>query len=113
MLERNLPGFEFAPINIRERAQILDQVINAARSPLLDGNEVAEPARLYINYREQVLAEAILRNNGVETQGLLGRKANADLRQVLRQYGDQLAGKYPEFQRVYTRVFYDEVDVLQ
>jgi len=111
MLEDKLPGFEFAPINIRERAQIIDQVINAARSPLLDGNEVAEPARLYIDYREQVLAEAILRNNGVEKQGMLGRTSNADLRRVLRQYGDQLASKYPEFQRVWTRVFYDEVDV--
>ena len=111
LLEDQLPGFEFAPLNIRERAQIIDQVINAAYSPLMDENPVAIPARMYIDYREQVLAEAKERNNGVEAT--LARKDFADLRRVLREWGDQLVGKYPEFERLYSRVFFDEVDALQ
>jgi hypothetical protein len=111
LLEDQLPGFEFEPLNIRERAQILDQVINAARSELMDKNLVAIPARMYIDYRDQVIAEATDRNNGIEPS--LKGKNYADLRRVLREWGDQLVGKYPEFERLYSRVFFDEVDALQ
>jgi hypothetical protein len=112
-LEEELPGFEFAPINIRERPQILEQVIQAATSDLLADNPVAQGASLYIKYREEVLSEAIRRNNGVERTGMLTRKENADLRRVLREYADQVMARYPEFQRLYSRVFFDEVDAVQ
>ena len=110
LLKQNLPGYEFQPLNVRRDPQILDRVIRAAQSPLMDGNRVAIPARLYIEYRNEVLAEARDRNNNITPS--LGAKKYADLRRILRQYGDQLVGRYPEFERLYSRVFFEEVDAL-
>ena len=111
-LEKQLPGFRFAPLNIEEREQTLNQLIEASRmSPGLESNDIAKAIRLYADYRDQATQEAIIRNNGVDTGSLLTRAANADLRQWLRQVGDAIIGRTPEFERVWTRVFFDEVDI--
>jgi hypothetical protein len=106
-----LPGFAISPINIREQAQIMLQIENATSDPDLDGNPVAEASRVYFRYRQQAIDEAMRRSGGVFTEGLLSRKDNADLRQWLRKTGDVLMTQYPEFQRLYARVLFDEVDL--
>ena len=111
-LENCLPGFKYQPLNINERQQILAQIIDASENaPSLQGNAVARSVRTYNGYREQALAVAIQRNDGVDTGSLLTRKENADLRQWLRKVGDTLTSRpNSQFERVWTRVFFDEVD---
>jgi hypothetical protein len=111
-LENRLPGFKYQPLNINERQQILAQIIDASENaPSLQGNAVARSVRTYNGYREQALAVAIQRNDGVDTGSLLTRKENADLRQWLRKVGDTLTSRpNSQFERVWTRVFFDEVD---
>jgi hypothetical protein len=87
------------------------QIENATSDPDLDGNPVAEASRVYFRYRQQAIDEAMRRSGGVFTEGLLSRKDNADLRQWLRKTGDVLMTQYPEFQRLYARVLFDEVDL--
>ena len=112
-LEEQLPGFEFAALNINERPQIIDQLVKAARDGLLDDNPVAAGARAYFEYRDEAIAEAVRRDNGVETANILTKSQNADLRAWLRNIADKVITKYPEFERMFTRVFFDELDVLQ
>jgi hypothetical protein len=111
-LENRLPGFKYQPLNINERQQILAQIIDASENaPSLQNNAVARSVRTYNVYREQALAVAIQRNDGVDTGSLLTRKENADLRQWLRKVGDTLTSQpNSQFERVWTRVFFDEVD---
>jgi hypothetical protein len=110
-LEKELPGFATVPLNINEQQQILMQIMDAVGDADLNGNPVAEAARIYFQYRDQVIQEAVLRNDGVDTGELLNRKANDDLRQYMRTVGDTLMQRYPEFERMYARVLFDEVDL--
>ena len=111
-LEKKLPGFQFQALNINERDQILNQIIEAAQeSPFLEDNAVAKAIRVYAGYRQEATEQAIVRNDGVDTGSLLKRADNADLRQWLREVGDTLIQRYPEFERVWTRVLFDEVDL--
>ena len=110
-LERQLPGFATVPLNINEQQQVMMQVIDAVGDADLDGNPVAEAARIYFQYRDQVVQEAVLRNDGVDTGELLSRNANGDLRQYMRTVGETLMRRYPEFERMYARVLFDEVDL--
>jgi len=110
-LERQLPGFATVPLNINEQQQVMMQIIDAVGDADLDGNPVAEAARIYFQYRDQVIQEAVLRNDGVDTGELLSRNANGDLRQYMRTVGETLMRRYPEFERMYARVLFDEVDL--
>ena len=71
---------------------------------------------MYSNYRDQAIAIAVQRTeDGVDTGKLLSRKENADLRQWLRKVGETIisgSNPTPQFERVWTRVFFDEVDYL-
>lgn len=109
-LEQRLPGFATAPLNINERQQTMLEIQNASLDAELNGNPVAEASRVYFEYRDQALQEATRRNNGEFNESLLTRKANADLRQWMRKVGEALMDEYPEFQRIYSRVLFDEVD---
>ena len=110
-LENNLPGFKFQPLNINEREQIRGELLDAAVNyPGLADNKIATALRTYAVYRDQALAVAIQRADGVDTGKLLSRTGNADLRQWLRKVGNTLTSRTPEFERVWTRVFFDEVD---
>lgn len=112
-LENALPGFKYQPLNINEREQIRGELLDAAVNyPGLADNAIATALRTYSVYRDQALAVAIQRNEGVDTGKLLSRKDNADLRQWLRKVGNTLTSQTPEFERVWTRVFFDEVDYL-
>lgn len=122
-LENRLPGFKYQVIELGERektiGELLDptvgptgQPLGAAYDPDLDGNPVAEGLRAYGEYRQQALDEAARRNNGRYTKSALARKDSADLRQWLRTIGERIGNRYPEFDRVWNRVLFDEVDAL-
>jgi len=130
-LEAELPGFKTQPLNINERQQILDQILTAADNVSLADNEIAQSIAKYSVYRDQMLEVALARDgntmvgqraagqseadykNWLRTAGfgILGRKDNADLRQWLRAVGDRLTNETPEFERVWSRVLFDEVDI--
>ena len=122
-LENRLPGFKYQVIELGEREKIIGQMIDttvgptgqplgAAFDPDFDGNPVAEALRGYAVYRQQAIDEATIRAGGQYTSALLRRKDNADLRQWLRTIGEQIGNRYPEFDRVWNRVLFDEVDAL-
>jgi len=110
-LENELPGFKYEIIELGEREVLISQVIDAARTASeLTENPVAEAIRAYSVYRDNAIQEAITRA-GEYTDGLLTRKANADLRQYLRNVGEKIINRIPEFERVWSRLLFDEVDV--
>jgi hypothetical protein len=116
-LENDLPGFKFQPLNINEREQIRGELLDAAVNyPGLADNAIATALRTYSVYRDQAIAIAVQRTeDGVDTGKLLSRKDNADLRQWLRKVGETIisgSNPTPQFERVWTRVFFDEVDYL-
>lgn len=100
------PGFQTAPMNLNVLETRITQIERAIEDSILDGNPVAEPTRIYMDARREVLSEA--RARGLTT---LGGKKVADLRAYLRQLADSLLAAYPEFERIYSRVLFDEIDV--
>lgn len=121
-LETRLPGFKYQVIELGERqllvGQLLDrttgpsgQPLGAAYDPDLEGNPVAEALRVYGDYRQQAIDEATIRRGGRETSTPLAGVANSDLRQWLRNIGTNIINRYPEFERVWSRLLFDEVDI--
>ena len=106
ILEDRFPGYATTPIDInRLPAQIL-QLEDAAFDPILADNKIAQAARLYFDARNRALTEA--ENRGFST---LGGKSVADLRGWLRDIGESLARQIPEFERLYDRVLFNEIDI--
>jgi hypothetical protein len=87
------------------------QPLGAAYDPDLEGNPVAEALRVYGDYRQQAIDEATVRRGGRETSTPLAGVANSDLRQWLRNIGTNIINRYPEFERVWSRLLFDEVDI--
>jgi len=130
-LEAKLPGFKTQALNINEREQILDQILSAADNESLADNQIAQAINTYNVYRDQMLEIALARDGNPlvgqlqpgQTEeeykkwlrsagtGRLGLADNADLRQWLRTVGDRVSVETPEFERVWNRVLFDEVDV--
>jgi len=111
-LEEELPGFKYQVIELGEREILIARLFDAAReAPELVDNPVGEAVRAYEAYRQNAINEALVRSGGVYTDGLLTRKANADLRQYLRNIGETIINRIPEFERVWSRLLFDEVDV--
>jgi len=82
---------------------------------LMDGNEIAVASRLYFDRRADMIQIAQARRS---EQGQmpavaneLSGRANADLRAFLRHTGEVLVNRYPEFERVFSRELYDEIDI--
>lgn len=106
LIKQRFPGFATTAVNINEASARLDQVRQVVDSNLLEGNPIIEPARVYFRQRDLALQEA--QNRGLQT---LNGKAVADLRAWLRDIGDQLVRQYPEFERLYDRVLFNEIDL--
>lgn len=100
------PGFQKEPVVIGITKNRIEQIINAIDDPILDNNPVAVPTRRYLEARRKALAEADAR--GYQT---LQGKNVADLRGWLRNIADGLLAGYPEFERIYNRVLFNEIDV--
>lgn len=106
-LYERYPGYETEPVTI---GQLEDKIVLIRRALLedtiLDNNPIAIPAKKYLEARDKALAEANAR--GYQT---LGGKNVADLRAWLRNIGDGLVVGYPDFEKIYSRVFFNEIDV--
>lgn len=103
------PGFATAPVNFGIQQKRIEQLRTASIDGLLDGNPVAEGARLYFEARDRALEEARGRTGRTSTT-LAGKQMN-DLRTWLRSAADEIILRYPEFRRMYDRVLFDEIDV--
>lgn len=100
------PGFGTSPVDINKLPGQIQEVQAAAFDTISDGNPVAEGARLYFQIRDLALNEALAR--GFTS---LGGKKVADLRGMLRAAADEIVKRYPEFERLYDRVLFNEIDV--
>ena len=114
-LNKALPGYSTAPLDIRELADTIRKLEVAARDPLMDGNEIAVASRLYFDRRADMIQVAQARRSAEgqmpAVANELSGRANADLRAFLRHTGEVLVNRYPEFERVFSRELYDEIDI--
>lgn len=101
------PGYRDADMNVNERKTRINKLYDAVQDKRLDGNPVAEALRIYLQARDEALAIAVSR--GIETG--IGGKKNADIRGQLFRLGEQLADQFPEFDRLWDRVLFGEVDI--
>jgi hypothetical protein len=105
-LGEQYPGFALATFDPNRIKNNIAELTLAVQESSLADNNVAIAAKLYLDARENVMAEAS--NRGLSS---IDRSKNAaDLRGYLRQYAELLKKDYPEFSRLYDRILIDEVD---
>jgi hypothetical protein len=107
ILEDRYPAYKRAVIDINAAKGRIKEVQDATFDPILDDNPIAIAARTYFQLRDQAIVE--LSNRGIVSGDLSTKKA-ADLRAYLRNAADLLIKRYPEFERLYDRVLYDEIE---
>mgnify|MGYP007028079997 FL=1 len=106
VLGEQYPGFASSQYDPNKLKTQIAQLQDAVNDPSLANNQVATAAKLYLQTRDAVLAEAA--NRGLKT---IDRSKNAgDLRGYLRQYAATLKEQYPDFARLYDRLLLQEVD---
>jgi hypothetical protein len=105
-LQQRYPGYSYAPMQFNKLETQINQIRAAISDTILDGNPVAEPTRVYMEARDRALAEA--QERGFTS---LGGKKVADLRTWLRSVADSLLVAYPQFERIYDRVLFNEIDL--
>lgn len=106
-LGEQFPGFAERAIDVNAQRNQINKLYEAAFDSDLADNPIADATRVYLNYRDQALAAAA--ELGLTT---LGGKRAAELRALLRRVGEDLAARVPEFERLWDRVLYNEVDVI-
>lgn len=105
-LGEEYPGFALATFDPNRIKNAIAELELAVQEPSLADNQVATAAKLYLDARTNVMAEA--KNRGLTS---IDRSKNAaDLRGYLRQYAEVLKTDYPDFARLYDRVLIEEVD---
>ena len=72
----------------------------------MENNPVAEALKVYLDARDAALEVAKAR--GFQT--ITGQRTN-DLRGQLRQIGEILVEQFPQFERLYERVLFNEIDL--
>jgi hypothetical protein len=105
-LEAEFPGFAEEPLDVNKFKRQIAQLTEAANDPRLAGNPVADGLRLYLEARDEALK--VVQARGGE---LLTGKAMNDLRGQLRQVGELIIQQFPEFERLYDRVLFNEIDL--
>jgi len=106
VLGEQYPGFASSQYDPNKLKTQIEQLQNAVNDPSVADNQVATAAKLYLQTRDAVLAEAA--NRGLSA---IDRSKNAgDLRGYLRQYAATLKEQYPDFARLYDRLLLQEVD---
>jgi hypothetical protein len=105
-LEAQFPGFAEAPLDINRFDRQVNQLREAANDPRLSDNPVAQALQVYMQARDAALQAAQARGfrtiTGLQT---------SDLRGQLRQVGEILIQQFPEFERLYDRVLFNEIDL--
>ena len=111
------PGFQVAALDIRERPRIIQGLIDGANDAAMVDNPVGRGLRFYFSERDKMIALAnqrrLDRGQPPAMDNPLSGVANADLRAYLRHTGDRLSlqPQLEGFERVWSRVMFDEVDV--
>lgn len=105
-LQQRFPGYAYQPMVFNRLESQITQIQAAVGDDILDGNPVAEATRIYLDARDKALQEALTR--GFTS---LGGKKVADLRGWLRNVADGIIVSYPEFERIYDRVLFNEIDL--
>ena len=103
------PGFATAQVNFGIQQKRIEQLRTASLDQIVDGNPIAEGARIYFEARDRAIEEARARTGRGNTT-LAGKQMN-DLRTWLRSTAEEIIRQYPEFKRMYDRVLFDEIDV--
>lgn len=109
LLQERYPGYQTMTIDINAAQARIENVRDAAFDSILDNNKIAIATRAYFQARDNAINE--LQNRGI-VSGDLGVKTASDLRAALRNVADILIGRYPEFERLFDRVFYNEIEDL-
>ena len=104
-------GYAEQPFDIRERPRIISQLERAARDELANGNEVAIAARAYFDERNRMITVANSRRDQPALSNELAGDKNADLRAYLRYVGEKLVDRYPDFDRMFSRELFNEIDI--
>ena len=104
-LYEQYPGFERADINTNKTPANISILYEAAFDSRMDNNNIAIATREYLNARDYALEIAAERGDG------LGAESNSDLQGILREEGERLVNKYPEFARLWDRLLFSEVDL--
>ena len=104
-LYEQYPGFERADINTNQTPANISVLYEAAFDSRMDDNNIAIATREYLNARDYALEIAAERGDG------LGAASNSDLQGILRDEGERLVSKYPEFARLWDRLLFSEVDL--
>jgi hypothetical protein len=105
-LGKKYPGFAaLQSFDTQKFNRQISQLEQAVQDKDLEGNPVRDAVANYLSVRSQVLdiAESRGRNS-------LTSIKDGDLRDLLRQYGQALVKKYPDFVRLYDRVLAREVE---
>ena len=110
-LQEALPGYAYTPFNVNERAEIIQKLEEAANDPLVADNEIARAAKVYFETRSRLVNIANSRRTSPALSNPLSGTQNADLRAYLRYTGETLVRRYPEFDRMFSRELFNEVDM--
>lgn len=105
-LAKKYAGYEpFAPFDVNKFSRQVEQLQAAANDPTATSDSpVAGTIKSYLDFRDEVLAIAASRGNGI------GAKGNGDLRAVLAEAGAALVESEPLFGRVWDGVLSQEVE---
>ena len=100
------PGFRYAPFDPNELRRRIATLEDAVNDPAMADNDIAEAARLYLQTRQAVYAEA----NKAGLKSIERARGAEQFRGYLRQYADLLIRQTPEFERLYAQLLQQEVD---
>lgn len=114
LLYKQYPGFANEALNLNELDATINRLQGAVYDPALDMNEAAIAMRLYFDRRDAAinLSRSRRQYDGrpIALGSPLSSVADTDLRIQLRFFGEKLSREYPQFERVWSRELFDEVD---
>lgn len=106
-LESDFTGFRDARMDINKLDSQINLLYEAVKEPSLDGNPIVDALKTYFEFRDQAIQVA----ESLGLSGLSGQKM-ADAREFLRKVGEDLSAQIPEFERLWNRVLFNEVDLF-
>jgi len=112
-LREILPGYAFQPYDVQERGRVIAELQQATVYAASKENpsNIAKAASTYFDYREKAIEVANARRGQEAMANPLAGDVNADLRLLLRNVGELLVTRYPEFERMYSRELFNEIDL--
>ncbi len=110
-IEEQYPGYNPTPANLRDNKLLIDQMLEAAKNPVLSQTEAGKGLTIYLQAREQALAVARQRKeSGVSrSDSFVSAKDAVDLREYLREVASTIEVEYPAFGELFERTFNREM----